>query len=469
MIDGRSRVTVIGTRKRVDVALPAAAPIGEYSAGLAVLCGQGQASRGALPPAWSLAVAGGAPLPLGASLEESGVLDGQVLYLRDLARDPGVHWTAEDIPELIATEAETQRRGGWPAALVVMTFGLAWLAATAGFAFWRHDGGPLTGAAILIAAGLLLLAAGWGLAQRRVLASAALCVLTSLTAVPCLAVAGALLGQALGGRQFLWFGVIGGAAAGVLMSLAATPEAVVLLVGLQLAVPLLLVPLLVALQSTGVQVAAATVVAMLSVLGLTKRAAAVATVWSHHEPPSDAPMANVATALLVRTRHLLAVLVAGPVLALAVALPVLAFSRNWFAVAMAAAASVALVARAYQAGFAEELVPIGGAGLVGLFALLAAMAERAERIWRVSGAGTAVLAVAGLALVAGGAIAAMLGTGDEPAQDMPPGFPPDAGRPDHRKLVGILGVLGTIAAVSLALGVFGVLHDLMAAGRGMIK
>src|ERR1700735_90239 len=157
MIDGRSRVTCIGTRKRADVALPAAAPIGEYSAGLAILCGQGQASHGALPPAWSLAVAGGAPLPLSASLEESGVLDGQVLYLRDLARDPGVHWTAEDIPELIATQAEPQRRGAWPPALVVMTFGLAWLAATAGFAFWRHDGGPLTGAAILIAAGLLLL------------------------------------------------------------------------------------------------------------------------------------------------------------------------------------------------------------------------------------------------------------------------------------------------------------------------
>lgn len=468
MIDGRSRVTVVGTRKRVDVALPAAAPIGEYSAGLAILCGQGQASHGALPPSWSLAVAGGAPLPLSASLEESGVLDGQVLYLRDLARDPGVHWTAEDIPELIATEAETQRRGGWPPALVVMTFGLAWLAATAGFAFWR-GGGPLTGAAILVVAGLLLLAAGWGLAQRRVLASAALCVLTSLTSVPCLAVAGALLGQTLGGRQFLWFGVIGGAVAGVLMSLAATPEVVVLLVGLQLAVPLLLLPLLVALQATGVQVAAATVVAMLSVLGLTKRTAALATVWSQRRPPGDAPIVNVATALLIRTRRLLAVLVAGPVLALAVALPVLAFSRNWFAVAMAASASLALVARAYQAGFAEELVPVGGAGVVGLFALLAAMAERAERLWRVAGAATAVLAVAGLALVAGGAIAAVLGTGDEPAQDMPPGFPPDAGRPDRRKFAGIIGVLGTIAAVSLALGVFGVFHDLMGAGRGMIK
>jgi hypothetical protein len=276
MLDGRSRVTVIGARKRVDVALPATAPIGEYSAGLASLCGQ--AGHGVLPPAWSLAVAGGAPLPLSASLAESGVVDGQVLYLRDVARDPGAA-AVEDIPELIAGEAETQR-SRWPRALVVMMFGLAWIAAAAGFASGRSGAGPLVPAISLIVAGLLLLATGWGLAQREVV-PAALSVLISLTAVPCLAVAGALLGQALAGRGFLWAGVIGGACLGVLMSLAATPEAVVLLIGMQLAVALLLASLFVAVHATTTQVAAATVVAMLSVLGLAKMAAAAVTVWSH--------------------------------------------------------------------------------------------------------------------------------------------------------------------------------------------
>jgi hypothetical protein len=313
---------------------------------------------------------------------------------------------------------------------------------------------------------VLLLATGWGLAQRRVLASAALCGLVSLTAVPCMAVAGALLGRALAGGSFLWVGAILGANAGVLMSLAATPEAVVLLVGIQLAVPLLLAPLLVALHATSTQAAAATVVAMLSLLGLAKTATALVTVWSPRQQYHGTSMTNVAAALLIRSRRLLTVLVAGPALALAVALPVLAFSRNWFAFAMAAVAGVALVARANQAGFAEELFPIGGAGLVGLFAVVAASAER---IWRTAGAGTVVLTVAGLALVAGGAIAAILGTGDEPAQDMPPGFPADAGRPDRRKFIDILGVLCAIAAVSLALGVFGVFHDLMAIGHGMVR
>src|SRR5258708_19084311 len=169
MIDGRSRVTVVGARKRIDVALPAAAPIGEFSSGLASLCGQ--AGHGALPPAGSLAVAGGAPLPLSASLAESGIVDGQVLYRRDLARDPGPDANLEDIPELIASEAEAQRRGGWPRALVVITFGLAWLAGAAGFALWRSAAGSITPAGSLIVAGLLLLAIRWGLAPRRGLAS----------------------------------------------------------------------------------------------------------------------------------------------------------------------------------------------------------------------------------------------------------------------------------------------------------
>jgi hypothetical protein len=464
MIDGRSRVTVIGARRRVDVALPAAAPIGEYSAELAGLCGED--IQRALPQVWSLAVAGAAPLPLSTSLAASGIVDGQVVYLRDLAHGPGEDLLVEDIPELIEGAAEDQRRNGWPRPLVAMTLGLAWLAASAGFASSRSGTGLIT-PAVLIVVGLLLLATGWALAQRRVLVPAGLCVLTSLTAVPCLAVAGALLGQALAGSSFLWVGAIGGAMAAVVMSLAATPEAVVMVIALQLAVALLLAVLLAAVHATGPQVAAATVVAMLSVLGLAKTAAALVTVWSQRQMPRGDSMANVATDMLIRSRLLLTVHVAGPALALAVALPVLAFSGNWFALAMAGAASVALVVRAQQAGFAEELVPIAGAGLVGLFAVLDALAEQTGHT---GAARTATLTVAGLALVAGGVIAAALRTtGADPAQDLPAGFPADAAHHlGRRKFFDIIGVLCAIATVSLALGVFGVFGQLMGAGRGMM-
>jgi hypothetical protein len=463
-LDGRSRVTVIGARRRLDVALPRAAPIGEYSAGLASLCGQDR--PGVLPSAWSLAIGGASPLPLTASLAESGVVDGTVLYLRDVAREPQVQATVEDIPELIGEEAETQREKSWPRALVVMTSGLAWLAASAGLAFSGPRAGLITPAVTLVVAGLMLLGTAWALAQRKALAPPALCALISLTAIPCLTVAGGLLGEALAGRAFLWVGAIAGANAAALMSLAATPEAVILLVELLLAAAMVLAPLLVAVHATGVQVAAATVVATLSALGLVRLAAAHATVWSHRHPSQAASMANVATDLLIRSRHLLTVLVAGPSVALAVALPVLAFSGDGFALGMAAAASAALVIRAHQVGFAEELLPVGGAGLIGLFAVIAALAERT---WRSAGAVTAVLTVAGLALVLGGAMVAILGTGGEPPPDIPAGFPPGAGRPDRRKLIDIVGVLCMIAAVSLALGVFGVFHDLMGMGRGMVR
>lgn len=71
-------------------------------------------------------------------------------------------------------------------------------------------------------AALLALATGWGLAHRRVHAPAALCVLTALTAVPCLAVSGALLGQALAGPGMIWVGAIAGDILGVLCVIATT-------------------------------------------------------------------------------------------------------------------------------------------------------------------------------------------------------------------------------------------------------
>jgi hypothetical protein len=400
-----------------------------------------------------LAVAGSAPLPLNASLGESGVIDGQVLYLRDVASDPGADMVVEDIDELIAGEAEQHRRRSWPSAFVVISFGLVWMVAAAGLAVRQSGAGLITAAVSLVVAGLLLLATGWALAQRQVPAPPVLFVLTSLTAVPCMAVAGALLAQALAGPSFLWVGAIAGATAAALMSLAATPEALVAMVGLQLSVALLVAPLLMAVHANGVQVAAATVVASLSVLGMTKLAAALVTVWSHRMPEDDASMGNVATTLLIRSRRVLTVLVSGPALALTISLPVLALSGGGFGIAMAGVASIALLVRAQQVGFANEIVLIGGAGLVGLFALVAALAQR---VWGTGVAGIVVLIVAGLALIAGGMVAAVLRADGEAPSDMPPGFPPGAGRKDRRRFIDIIGVLCTIATASLALGVFGV-------------
>ena len=239
-----------------------------------------------------------------------------------------------------------------------------------------------------------------------------------------------------------------------------------MLIGLQLAVAMIVAPLLIVVGATRAQVAAAAVVAMLAVLGLSKVASAHVTVWSNNQLPGAADGASSVTTLLVRSRRLLTVLVTGPALALAWSLLVLAFAGGNFALAMAGVAGVALVVRARQAGFVDELVPIGGAGVVGLFGFAAALAER---IWHVGIASIIVLTAAGLALLAGGAIAAVLHADTGPPPDMPPGFPAGAGPPDRRRrFIDIVGMLCTISTASLALGVFGVFHELMAMGRAIV-
>src|SRR5689334_8283692 len=129
MNDRRSRVTVVGGGRRLDLAVPAAAPVGEFAPRLAELCGEPQG--GPLPHAWSLQLAGAAPLPLDASLADHGVTDGQVLYLSDLTTDPTAGPVVEDIDDLVGAEAEAQHRASVPRSLVVLGFGLIWLAATA--------------------------------------------------------------------------------------------------------------------------------------------------------------------------------------------------------------------------------------------------------------------------------------------------------------------------------------------------
>jgi hypothetical protein len=462
MHDGRTRVTVVGARRKVDLALPSAAPIAEYSAGLAKLCARPDAASAV----WSFAAAGTAPLALTTSLAESGIVDGQILYLRDVTRDPGDDPTVADLDELIENEADAQRSATLPRPFIVMSLGLVWLVAAAILAVRYTASAPVTSAVCLIVTGLLLLATAWALTQHRLLTPPLLCVLTSLAAVPCIAAGAALLGQALAGDAFLWPAAFGGATAALLMSLAATPEPVILLLGLPLGMATLLAPLLLIVHATAVQVAAATVIAMLSVIGLAKASAAMVTVWSQHQPIAPVARPHAATMLLIRWRRLLTVLLAGPAIALAVALAMLASAGGAYAPAMAATASISLLVRAKQSGFSAELVPIGGAGLTGIFAVLAALAER---LWHNDTASTAALLIGGLLLIGGAVISAVTWTAPEPAVDMPPGFPSAAARPSaRRRFIDILGALCLTVTVCLALGVFGVIDGLMLLGRGII-
>src|ERR1700722_19642994 len=107
--DRLCRVTVVGETRRVDLAVPAQAPIAEFISTLAGLCAQDDDA--AFPAVWSLAVPGRAPFPLHASLDQAGVLDGQVLYLRDLAAGEANEPVVLDIAE--AVEEATDELGRW--------------------------------------------------------------------------------------------------------------------------------------------------------------------------------------------------------------------------------------------------------------------------------------------------------------------------------------------------------------------
>jgi type VII secretion integral membrane protein EccD len=465
MLDARSRVTVVGALKRVDVALPTTAPIGEYVTGLVELCGQERG--GPLPHAWSLAPAGKATMPLDTSLGSSGVADGQILYLRDLAGNPDTEPVAEEVGDLVADQAQTQRDNAPPAGLTVIAFGLLWLIATALLTL-RYHGALIGGATVLIVAGLALLAGGWSLSQRDTPVPSIYSLLVALTAVPCMAVAGGLVGAALAGGGYAWVGTVGGAGVSALMVLAAMPEAVLIALGVQLGVAALVSPILVVVRADAAQSAATVVIVALAFLGLSKPLAAAIAASSRRPLRDPSSAAQSVTELLIRSRRLLRVVTAGPTLALAAGFVVLAASRGGFAIALVAVASLALLVRARQGAFTHEIVLIGGAGTVGLFSALVAVTSR----YNFGGSGiVAVLAILGLALVAAGTAGTMMRR--QPATEPPLTTPAGplttvAARPDRYRFIDIIGVLCHIASVSLALGVFDVFHDLVGMGRAMM-
>ncbi|MFG2041285.1 EsaB/YukD family protein [Dactylosporangium sp. NPDC048998] len=465
MLDARSRVTVVGVRKRVDVALPTTAPIGEYAAGLADLCGQER--RNALPAAWSLALAGEAALSLDTSLGAAGVTDGQILYLRDVARDPDTEPIVEDVGEIVAEQAQSQRDNAPPAGLVVIGFGLLWLFATGLLALWYQES-AIGGALALIAAGLVMVASGWSLSQRETPVPAGLRLLVMLTAVPCLAAAGALVATALAGGGYVWAGAVGGANVAALMALAALPEAVIIALAVELGVAAVVAPVLIALHTNAVQTSATVVIVALAFLGVAKLLAAGIAAWSRRPSKGPASMERSVTELLIRSRRLLTVVLAGPTLALAVAFVVLAASRGGFAIALSAVVGVALLVRARQRGFTNELILIGGAGVVGLFSALVALMSRYHLNGTVIVAGLAAL---GAALIGVGMAGSMMRRQPDtmPVLTAAAGAMPGATvRPDRYRFIDIVGVLCNVAAVSLALGVFGVFDDLVGMGRAMV-
>ncbi|WP_432990755.1 EsaB/YukD family protein [Dactylosporangium sp. CA-233914] len=457
MSNEQSRITVVGTRRRIDVSVPSGAPVGEYTAQLASICRQEQAD--VLPPTWSLAPAGQPPFPLDASLLDQGVIDGQVLYLRDVAGESYAAPLVEEIEEVVADEARHYRQQRLRGGPVVLGLGLLWLTAAAVLAARRFDGGTGVVAGFTIV-GMLLLATAWGLAQQRAVVPDALRLAVGLASLPCLAAAGMLVAQVLGAPASRWAGALVGASLAALMMLGVIPNAGLFAVQLQITVALVLVSLAQGLDADPAEAAALVVVTSLGIFAVARRIAATVASWGRRRPPDDAVAVTVTSELVDRSRRVLTVVLAGPAVALAVALPVLAWSGRTFALALVGVACIALVARCRLAAFSAELLAFGSTAAIGCFSLVAAAA-------RLAAPGTAVnvLVMAGLLVVATGVgISALRPTVPEP---------PDADgttgpRPARRRSrAEVVGVVASVFLAPLALGVFGAFHHLIDVGRNL--
>ncbi|MEV5889886.1 type VII secretion integral membrane protein EccD [Nonomuraea fuscirosea] len=103
-------VTVVGPRRKADLALPADIPLPNVLPSLLRALGE-VGGDAASAPGWTLQRLGGAPMDLGQSLSTLGVLDGEILYLRprEAVLPPALY---DDVADVVATGVRGGR-GVW--------------------------------------------------------------------------------------------------------------------------------------------------------------------------------------------------------------------------------------------------------------------------------------------------------------------------------------------------------------------
>lgn len=388
-MDEQCRITVVGERRRADLAVPAAAPIASYVTTLARVCGQ----RGdpALLSAWSLGPAIGAPFAPERSLSELGVLDGSVLYLRDVVEDEFADPVVYDVAERVAEVAERRLHRSWNTrarAVTVLLIGLGWLVAVLTVLGVRHQIGHAVVAELAILSGLMLPVAGWwASAERGWPVPPRLRQTLALSAVPLLAVAAWTVSAAhqfgsLGGAHgrlthggLAAAALVTGALAGALVAYVATPAPATFTV--------LLTAVIAAVTGIGLAVAranavaAATVVAVIAFALLTvaptlaawiiafvdRQARSRGETAARDADPVATAVSAAATVLIAWSGFLAAVL--------AVTLVPMAGSRSPYAAAAAGCLGLGLLLRAGAARLTAEVVPLLVAGAAALLTLLA--------------------------------------------------------------------------------------------------
>ncbi|MFE0464922.1 EsaB/YukD family protein [Kitasatospora sp. NPDC058965] len=376
MADEYCRITVVGDRRQVDLAVPAGAPITDYVDDLARLCALEE--NALMPPAWSLATALAGPFAPERSLAELGVADGQVLYLRDLLAGELDEPVVLDVAEQVAQASNQWLDRPWDAsarAATALAVGLAWLAAVLLALAGLRPVGPVAVGAAAAVAGTVVPLLAWVAGERRWSVPPALRIGAALTAVPALAVAGWCLPAVRPGHGPGSAGALAGALLGALLGYAAASGVTTLAVLGAVLVAAVTGGGLVGLGADRAQSAAVSAVVAFLLLSAAPVTAGriVAVAFRRRDPvdPSGDPDEGEQVRLAVHTAMtLLAVWSAVLSAVLAAALVLLAVSHTVYGAGLAGCLALALLLRAGAAKVVVEVVPGALAGTAGVFALL---------------------------------------------------------------------------------------------------
>ncbi|MBD0736466.1 hypothetical protein BGM09_25480 [Streptomyces sp. CBMA29] len=439
---------MIGERRRIDLALPAQAPIAEYVPRLASLCGQSESE--ALPPVWSLAESGGAPMAPGDSLSAAGIVDGATLYLRDQRAAELGELTVTDLDEQVAN---AQDDGGlWSArrrAQCVVGAGLVFMVAAAAWLGALRPTGPW--AALFALAALCSALLAWYAERKNWPLPRAVRQFFALATVPllaCVGLDGPVHGPVATPVLVSVFAVLG-----AVIGLVALPSPATVVLTLLTLVAALLTVALTASHAGPTGSAAVVSVALFLTAGLLPRAAGQIAVLVPSGPDVSAPALDDGTVATVvqRGNALLTLLSVVSGVFLAAGLLTLSASHDVYALVLAGCVSVGLLLQAATVRVLSAVVPQLAAGVLGLVALtvrvpLYAFDSRLAGPLAAFGVG-AVLVACGLFLAFGAAL--------RPIEPDRPTWP-----------AAVTSVL-FVAAVPLAAGVFGLFGWLADLGSGM--
>jgi type VII secretion integral membrane protein EccD len=387
-VDEHCRITVVGERRQVDLAVPSNAPIVSYVNSLAQLCHEQDGD--VMPAAWSLAAASGEPFAPERSLAELGILDGQVLYLRDVVAhefdEPVVYDVAERVTE-VSERALDRRWNARARTTTVAAVGLGWLVAALAVLQLRGRFGGSVLADLALTAGLLLPVLAWLAGERQWPVPRRLREAVALASVPLLALAARGLAQASwpagsegpGGRLtragFAMAALVVGALVGAVLAYVAAPGVVACAVVVAAALAAVTGAVLALLGADGTRTAAVAAMAAFVLLSFATPTASGIVAYAYQRAGERRPAGDdagedrVAQAVVTATT-LLAVWTCGLAAVMIACEVALAASGSRYGAWLDLCLGLALLLRAGEARLIAEVVPVAVAGATGLCMLL---------------------------------------------------------------------------------------------------